>query len=493
MKFVWLVVPLSFACNTESSIKLAKQHFDPESGHTFTEDAPFVTVINLDDEPVVCVSTLGEPEWIDGECGTPLSESGTVVLPDCGFNVVNISWDGGKQSDSANYLVESPSCEDSCDPVVPWANDELARAFAVWQDETRCMMNGCDDPSGVGSWSTNCDSGSIDWDVSLDGLRAISRFTFDNCEHTVEVEAHDYDADPDGTDTVAVAAVPVTLIVDGVINQDTDFGGDGNEAGTVTIGGDFTGTVETRIVIADKTRGSGDFRAACTADPFDNEECAPGSAAIAYDFPGWSCHGDICPEAAPGDCEEPDADGDGIPDDSDNCPEVENTDQADIDQDDIGDACDDEPGFMLIQFKTSSRCLTTGSDGAVESTSICAAEDPAQQWAIFEDGSSHGFMNLGSGECLSQEGNFIGPWDVITEPCSGSEQQQWTLETYDQGGLDAQWPLRLHNVADDFCAYTDFSGWVYGTIVNCGLAGTDSNRKVGLYMDGDFETTPFTP
>ncbi len=85
------------------------------------------------------------------------------------------------------------------------------------------------------------------------------------------------------------------------------------------------------------------------------------------------------------------------------------------------------------------------------------------------------------------------PWIRYRGPCSGSEAQQWTLETYDQGGLDAQWPLRLHNVAEDFCAYTDFSGWVYGTIINCGLAGTEDNRKVGLYMNGDFESEPFTP
>ncbi|SHG90279.1 thrombospondin type 3 repeat-containing protein [Winogradskyella jejuensis] len=38
----------------------------------------------------------------------------------------------------------------------------------------------------------------------------------------------------------------------------------------------------------------------------------------------------------------PDADGDGIPDDSDNCPDIVNTDQSDIDGDDIGDLCDDD-------------------------------------------------------------------------------------------------------------------------------------------------------
>ncbi|MEA2461854.1 MAG: hypothetical protein QOH90_2031, partial [Actinomycetota bacterium] len=40
-----------------------------------------------------------------------------------------------------------------------------------------------------------------------------------------------------------------------------------------------------------------------------------------------------------GDC---DSDGDGILDDVDNCPDVANADQADLDGDGIGDACDDD-------------------------------------------------------------------------------------------------------------------------------------------------------
>jgi hypothetical protein len=41
---------------------------------------------------------------------------------------------------------------------------------------------------------------------------------------------------------------------------------------------------------------------------------------------------------------EPDADGDGIPDARDNCPNVPNADQQDRDGDDAGDACDPQPG-----------------------------------------------------------------------------------------------------------------------------------------------------
>jgi len=46
-----------------------------------------------------------------------------------------------------------------------------------------------------------------------------------------------------------------------------------------------------------------------------------------------------------------DRDGDGVPDDEDNCPDVANPDQADFDGDGLGDACDPgpEPGdFQLV-------------------------------------------------------------------------------------------------------------------------------------------------
>ncbi|MEC7984549.1 MAG: ricin-type beta-trefoil lectin domain protein [Myxococcota bacterium] len=485
---------LFLSCTAEK-LSVVQEHFNPASGHTFTEDAPVVDIINLDEEPLVCFANSGEVEWNDGNC-TALPDSHQVAIPDCGFQAVSIMWAEGTEQDSATYVVDSPACaeqEDECAPVVPWSNDELVRAFVIWQDETKCMMNNCENPSGIGSWSTDCDSGSVDWDVSLEGLRAVSAFTFRDCAHTVTIDVHDYEADPEGGDPNAIQQQDITLIVDGTITQDTDFSGNGNEVGTVDIRGDFTGTVESRIIIADKTRGGGDFRAACTVDPFENEECAPFSAMITYDYPDWSCHGDICPEASPGDCEEPDTDEDGIPDEVDNCPEVPNTDQADSDGDGIGNDCDDPPEFVLIQFQIGDRCLTATSTEGVNSTSTCAAGDPRQQWEIFEDGGYHGFRNLDKDECLSQTGGWIGPWDVIVEPCNSSDEQKWSLEIYDQGGLEEKWPLRFHNVAKDFCIYTDYTGFVYGTIINCGLAGTERNRKIGLYVGGDFTQSPVIP
>ena len=40
----------------------------------------------------------------------------------------------------------------------------------------------------------------------------------------------------------------------------------------------------------------------------------------------------------------PDADGDFVPDDADNCPDLPNSDQPDLDDDTVGDGCDNCPG-----------------------------------------------------------------------------------------------------------------------------------------------------
>ncbi|MBL9003319.1 MAG: thrombospondin type 3 repeat-containing protein [Myxococcales bacterium] len=477
-----LVLPFAISSCTGEGLSAQVQHFDPPSSTILPAQGSLVRVINLDDEPTICYTTDGNtPMWNGGQCANTLDASRQIAVPNCGFNVVRVAWSSG--SDEATYKVESEACSSSCAPVVPWPNQELVTAIAKWTDEIKCTLNNCQNPGGPGNWSGMCDSGRVDWNVSLNGLRAISAFTYDACAHAVTI-----DVEENGVKMPR----KINLVVTGKLVQDTDFNGNGNEGGTVTISGDFTGSATSRIALANKQRAGGSFDAACTADPFAGKECAPGGAAIAYDFPNWSCRGGICPVAKAGTCKPPDVDTDGIPDASDNCPKIGNTDQADLDRDGVGDACDTDPAFVVMRFKVGNRCLTLGNK-AVESTSTCEPADAKQQWRMAVDGTAFGFRNLGNNECLSQSGGLIGPWTVITAPCDGSDKQRWKLEAYTQGGSDPKFPLRMHNVADNFCIYTDLTGLVYGTVANCGLAGTESNRKVGLYYGGAFDRPPHQP
>lgn len=72
--------------------------------------------------------------------------------------------------------------------------------------------------------------------------------------------------------------------------------------------------------------------------------------------------------ASPVDEQPPDADGDGVADDKDNCPTVANADQLDSDHDGVGDACDQCDD-------TLSGAVVTGSGCSVEQ--LCPCDGPA--------------------------------------------------------------------------------------------------------------------
>ena len=461
------------------------------------------------------------------------------------------------------------------EPPLPWDNGVLARAFAAWKDEIQCRLNGCKNPGGPGSWSSSCDgsTGSVDWKVSLNGLRAVSTFTYQDCQNTVTIDVHDYAKDPAGTQASAVVPMDITLVVNGSLTQDTDFSGNGNESGTVTIGGSFTGTVTSHVKISGSARGAGSiFSVACTADPIPQEMCAPNNLLVNYVFPDWSCEpggcpdrpaplvdsdgdgvfdpydncpnvpnpsqanadfdalgdacdpntalldsdhdgvpdtGDNCPTIANpsqedadhdgvGDaCDstnDPDTDGDGVADSRDNCPKVANPTQLDSDSDGLGDVCDPTPKgaptFWAVKVKLG-RCLSDAA-GSIQSTAPCDPSQNNQQWEVLDAGSGQSaFRNRGTQQCLTAT-NWLGALGMA--PCDTTASAgSWLAERYDQGGFDPSFPMRLRSAAQGYCLYTDASGLVYATQWNCGLPGTQDNRKVGLYVGGDFSASPVQP
>jgi hypothetical protein len=457
---------------------------------------------------------------------------------------------------------------------LPWNNGLLARAFAAWKDELQCSLNGCRNPGGAGSWRGTCDNGgTIDWNVGLSGLRAISTFTYANCQNTVTVNVHDYMRDPRNMDPTATRPMDITLTADGRFTQDTDFSGNGTESGMVTLTGSFAGTVVSHVQIRDARRGTGSyFSVSCTMDPIEQEMCAPSNLAVNYYFPDWTCEMGACPTAPPpltdrdgdgvfdeydncpdvanptqanadfdregdacdmstsatdtdrdgvpdagdncpmvanpmqqdtdrdgvGDaCDmvsDPDTDMDGVIDSRDNCPRNANPTQTDMDRDGLGDACDPTPNgaprFSMLKLKLG-RCLYDNG-GDVRSTSSCDATQTNQQWEVIDAGGGRRvFRNLSSMQCIVAS-TWAGAIGMAACDMANSAQQ-WAGERYDQGGFDMQFPMRLHSAAQNYCLYTDGTGDVYATQGNCGLLGTENNRKVGIYADGDFMATPAQP
>jgi predicted extracellular nuclease len=106
-----------------------------------------------------------------------------------------------------------------------------------------------------------------------------------------------------------------------------------------------------------------------------------------------------------------DADGDGVPDDRDNCPETPNPDQADADGDGFGDACDNCPAAANPDQADSD------GDGAGDACDNCASPNPDQA-----DADGDGFGDacdncpaVANPDQADADGDGVG--DACDDPC----------------------------------------------------------------------------
>lgn len=110
-------------------------------------------------------------------------------------------------------------------------------------------------------------------------------------------------------------------------------------------------------------------------------------------------------------------DGDEVPDDIDNCPDVANPDQSDYDKDGVGDACDDTPGYPPLKDQDGVYEIVDGKP-AKGLQSVKISKDSVQQ-----GGSVHfdaGVFNLKSKVTVTLNGQSLGEFAVSDDNLAAS-------------------------------------------------------------------------
>jgi PKD domain/Thrombospondin type 3 repeat len=191
----------------------------------------------------------------------------------------------------------------------------------------------------------------------------------------------------------------------------------------------------------------------------------------------------------------PDADGDGVPDATDNCPQVSNSSQADVDQDGIGDACDNfaptahaggaysgNEGSPILFTGTASDATPTGHLSSSWSFSDGGAADGISTSHAFADNGSYtAELRVSDGEFAMTNAASVTVTNVApvvtTPPAStvvAGAAHLLQAGFSDPGALDAPWSYSIN--------WGDGSKTVTGSTATAGaLSGSHGYKQAGVF------------
>jgi hypothetical protein len=183
----------------------------------------------------------------------------------------------------------------------------------------------------------------------------------------------------------------------------------------------------------------------------------------------------------------PDGDGDGIADAEDNCPDVANADQADIDDDGIGDACDENSYAPTVSTAAAN---ANGNEGDTLATSGAFSD---------QDGNSSLTITKVSGAgTVTDNGDGTWSWSLpTTDNGSGSVVVEATDGDHAAASNSFDWSAA--NVAPTLSALSatgeSSTACIGGNTVGLGFSWTDpgsADTFTGTIDWGDGSTQAFT-